>query len=148
MVSIDPGLNTGIAVWSRNGRLKFTDLCKCPKITDDCVRVGVLCSWVYARLLALPDGPVYIEGVRSFASARSWAASTRGNLSLLAYIVGGYIRVCQELGRAVYVIDPQWKGQLTEKALELRIRRAGIAQPLGDHVREAVGLGLSVLQRL
>jgi len=43
----------------------------------------------------------------------------------------------------------EWKGGLNKKALELRIERAlGNGVRFSEHTREAVGLGLSLLEVL
>ena len=152
-VSIDPGLNTGIAGWGGVELQSWHLLRESNRASQEspAVRVGLLCCGLDSVLSQYPNANrVYIEGVRSFTSARSWAASTRGNLALLAYIVGGYIHVCQERNLLVEIIDPKWKGQLPTRALESRITRAGVCGEAvyKEHVREAIGLGLSVTGRL
>lgn len=150
MVSVDPGLNTAIVFWQLGNVDRATILRAPPKRLGDVARLMTLFERFDGALQADSTTiyKVYIEGVRSFASARSWASSTRGNLALLSYIVGGYVRICQDYELDVEIVDPKWKGQLTEGALERRIRRAGYQGTMREHEREAIGLGYSVQGRL
>lgn len=147
-VSVDPGFNTAVAYWAGD-ELVSTVIFRAPQGLTTMERLAYLFT-KFTEALEGDDNmeTVYIEGVRSFQSARSWASSTRGNLATLAYIVGGYIHICQAFELKVAVINPKWKGQLTDHALEQRIKRAGIDLPLREHEREAIGLGLSVAGRL
>lgn len=150
MVSVDPGLNTALAWWD-GPKLYRTLILRAPpakKMSDMDRMLYLFDRFTEALQGDDPIDTVYIEGVRSFQSARSWASSTRGNLALLSYIVGGYVHICQEYELPCVIVDPKWKGQLTEGALERRIRRAGYRGTMREHEREAIGLGYSVTGRL
>jgi hypothetical protein len=84
---------------------------------------------------------VVIEGVEIYSgSLKSMTAATRGDLSLLAYIVGAYYHYFH--GLPTEIISPQWKGQLTYTALDEWVYRINGQHYKSEHIRAAVGLGL------
>lgn len=160
VITVDPGWNTGIAYWI--GDLKpITFLIKEPprrkKIKIEPVRLRYMFSKFEAALKSTPQDKIdtcYIEGVEMWSgNVRSLTSAQRGNLFALAYIVGGYISICYRFGITTKLVYPRgnkakgqvmWKGQLNEKKIIARIKRInGMIYP--EHVREAVGIGFSVM---
>ena len=88
---------------------------------------------------------VYIEGVEIYRnSIKSMTSATRGNLSLLAYIVGAYVQdVYNDYNKPV-IVSPQWKGQLNYKALAIWVKRIINKEYKTEHELAAVGIGLAV----
>ena len=163
-ITIDPGWNTGIAVW--NGTLDpscclIKEPAKNSKIKIETVRLNymfekfnsVITDFLKHTELQL----AYIEGVELWSmNPRSVASAARGDTFTLAYLIGGYIRILQEKEICVRVVYPRgdkkkgrkmWKGQMSAKMVHSRIFRInGISYP--EHIREAVGIGFSVIGEL
>jgi hypothetical protein len=147
VLTIDPGLHTGIALHNHERVLetavfsaKKQDILE-NKISTLLATISVLTPRFGVRVKA---DLVIIEGVQVWQSAASHAAAARGNLSLLAYIVGAYYGLFAfELGIPTIIIEPTaWKGQLTEEALRERIRRETGAVYENEHILSAVGIGV------
>jgi hypothetical protein len=159
VITCDPGWNTGLAYWMGD-YTPITYIIKEPprrkKIKIEPARLkfmfqkfnAILCS--HAPLV----DSVYIEGVEMWSgNVRSLTAAQRGDLFSLAYLVGGYISICQSKGVSVKLVYPRgnkakgrvmWKGQLNTEKLIKRIYRIN-QQKYPEHIREAVGIGFSVM---
>jgi hypothetical protein len=91
---------------------------------------------------------LFIEGVEFWSgSAVSMASAARGNLSLLAYIVGGILGTC----RVPYteIISPKdWKGQLSYKVLRAHLHNEFGIDTSNEHEASSIGMGLWILGRL
>ena len=149
-LAIDPGVNTGWAYWGEDDRLdpRYTGVFHAPKAE---MGLEQRLKEMYSQFQRLvewckPLNFVIIEGTEDWGTAQSRVSSASGALQLLSYLVGGYAA----LSPAFIIRMPrEWKGGLNKKALELRIERAlgnGVRFP--EHTREAVGLGLSLLEVL
>ena len=153
VIAIDPGINTGVAVFKDKTSLPETHVfsvekfCKTheDKLLSLCQQLNKALS-IYETRGAL----VLIEGVQVWGSAVSHAAAARGDLSFLAYIVGVYYTLCAvEYSVETLIIKPtDWKGQLTETALREWIRRDTGMVYENEHVLSAVGLGILTKGRL
>jgi hypothetical protein len=143
VLSIDPGLHTGLAY--------FPDDFIVPDVMDFNVdyKAKTIAEKLDSLLIKLDVLDLYklkiewvvIEGVQIWAtSLKSMTAATRGNLSLLAYIVGAYYQYFN--GLFVEIISPQWKGQLPISALRVWIKQINGQEYRSDHINAAVGLGL------
>ena len=158
-MTVDPGWSTGIAWWMGDYK-PITHIIKEPprrkKIKIEPSRLKFMFSKFHAILQShLPSVDyVYIEGVEMWSgNVRSLTAAQRGDLFALSYLVGGYINICQSRGVTVRLVYPRgnkakgrvmWKGQLNTSMLIKRIHRIN-KQTYPDHIREAVGIGFSVM---
>lgn len=159
VITVDPGWNTGIAYWTGDYK-PMTRIIVEPSrrkiIKIEPIRLKYMFTNFRQIVGSLPQVPdeCYIEGVEMWSgNVRSLTAAQRGNLFALAYIVGGYINVCQKACMSVKLVYPRgnkakgqvmWKGQLNTEKLIKRIKRInGMTYP--EHVREAVGIGFSVM---
>lgn len=81
-------------------------------------------------------------------SATSMASAADGDLFKLTYLTGYLARVFQEFtghSNTSYLVKPgEWKGQLSKGAIDRRIKRA-IGMQYGNHIADAVGIGLQVM---
>jgi len=77
-------------------------------------------------------------------SSTSMAAGSKGDLFKLTFLTGRLAQVAYDAGAEVVLVKPgEWKGQLSKKAVDRRIDRAlGLA--FGNHVSDAVGMGLAM----
>jgi hypothetical protein len=161
ILTIDPGWNTGIAYWI--GTLEpLTQIIREPLKVKQTKLEAKRLKFMFIRfnkfLDVWPDiKKVYIEGTQLWVSSiKSMASVQRGNLFSLAYLVGGYSAICVARNIEVEIIYPSgkitatrkiWKGQLNSLQLARRIQRInGKAYP--EHIREAVGIGFSVMNIL
>lgn len=84
---------------------------------------------------------VVLEGIEFWVTPRGIAG--RGDAVQIAYLVGALIYVTLESGRECKVVDAkEWRGQLTDKALNAVIERHYGFKPV-EHVREAIGIGMN-----
>lgn len=143
VLAIDPGLHTGIAYFPGNvivpEIMDFNVDWKAKTIAEklDSLLIKLDMLDLYKRKIEW----VVIEGVEIWSgSLKSMTAATRGNLSLLAYIVGAYYHYFSDLDTEI--ISPKWKGQLTYSALDEWIYRINGKHYASEHIRAAVGIGL------
>lgn len=155
VLTIDPGWNTGLALWSGSLTpatwvIKEPAKLKVNKIEID--RLEYMYTKFEAALKGINIKLVIIEGVEMWSgSTRSLTSAKRGDLFALAYMVGGYLSICKNLDIKTKLVYPRgdrskgremWKGQLNAGMVEKRIRRLnGATYP--EHIREAVGIGFS-----
>jgi hypothetical protein len=159
VITVDPGWNTGIAYWLGDNK-PITKIIKEPPrrkiIKVEPSRLKYMFAQFSAIINSFIDTPddCYIEGVEMWSgNVRSLTSAQRGNLFSLAYLVGGYIEICHRKNIIVRLVYPRgnkakgqvmWKGQLNTKKLTKRIQRInGLTYP--EHIREAVGIGFSVM---
>lgn len=157
VLTVDPGWNTGWALWLSDNK-PLTGIIKEPPrrkiIKLEPMRLSFMFG--YFRILLETHSPleVIIEGVEMWSgNVKSMTAAQRGNLFSLAYIVGGYIECCSSRGISCKLVYPRgnkakeqvmWKGQLNAKQLAARIKRIN-GETYPEHIREAVGIGFSVM---
>lgn len=153
VLTIDPGWSTGLAYWI--GDLEpITDIIKEPakrkKIQSEVLRLKYMLSKFEAYIKAKEPDEAIIEGVELWSgSVRSMASATKGDTFTLAYLVGGYMKICIDYGVDVRLVYPRgdkkrgkeaWKGQMNADMIAKRIHRInGVTYP--EHIREAVGIG-------
>ena len=98
----------------------------------------------FKRRLDLEEGyikKVILEGIEFWVTPRGIAG--KGDAVQIAYLVGALIYVTLESGRECKVVDAkEWRGQLTDKALNAVIERHYGFKPV-EHVREAIGIGMN-----
>jgi hypothetical protein len=141
----DPGLNTAIAYWGYNKRVPLkTEVFHCStkvktheqKLAD--LQLGLIAHYYKCKKF-------YIEGVSVYSgSLKSMASATRGDLSLLSYIVGVYLSIFMYLKIDCEILSSQWKGQLDYDTLRLWVKRINGHEYKTEHEVSAVGMGLYV----
>ncbi len=89
----------------------------------------------------------YIEGVEVWGgSMKSSIASKTGSLFKLAFLIGGYCRICQFEGTSFTILYPsRWKGQLNDGAIIKRVYRAIKKEYPNIHTYDAVAMGLHLM---
>jgi hypothetical protein len=144
---VDPGLNTATSVW-QDENLVNTHLDQVQAGIDHEEQMTVLFCRFRPLLQTVVPSFVQIEGVQRFGGLTSETASLRGNLALLAEIVGGYCALCFVEGIEFEIILPtEWKGQMNKRILGARVKRA-MGKVFPNHVADAVGMGLKKYGRL
>lgn len=81
-------------------------------------------------------------------SVKSFASMERGDLFKLCFLIGNMSAWCEN---PPHLISPQvWKGQLSKEAVKNRIIRAYGAEwkEVGDHIADAIGIGLAMGSKL
>jgi hypothetical protein len=143
VLAIDPGLHTGIAYFPgdviipevMDFNVDWKAKTTAEKLNSLSSRIDAI-EWHKKKI-----EHVVIEGVSVYSgSLKSMTAATRGNLSLLAYIVGIYYQ--HFINFDVDIISPIWKGQLPISALRVWIKRINCQEYRSEHITSAVGLGL------
>jgi len=156
VITVDPGIHSAAAFWRDS---KYIAMYKfnsgslensadvVDRLTNDFSHI--LESNIHSSLNGKID-LVIIESVEFWASsAKSVASATRGNLSLLAYIVGAFMFACTSRGIPVQLISPgKWKGQLPYKALRNIIEKVFKMKCTSDHEASAIGIGLNYFGKL
>jgi hypothetical protein len=104
----------------------------------------------FVALRQFQPSMVFIEGVQIYGdSLKSLTSATRGNLSMLAYLVGVYVACCNEVSIANEIVLPrQYKGQLDKEAINKRLIRIDKMVYPNQHVRDAVAMGYLLMGRL
>lgn len=149
VMTVDPGMNTGIAYWT--GDLKpITEYIRFTKknhVIPEPMQLQELWNEFDVFLEVYKPEKVYIEAVNYWSgSLKSKVSASRGNLSKLAYLVGGYMELAQSKKITVELIPvTKWKGQLTKEATKLRVKLANGETYRNDHITDAVGIGLSIM---
>ena len=169
-ITVDPGLNTGVALWSGDSHPRVTQL-SVPKEHARASRV--------VRALALGDemrkfvekyqrrikyaviedvslwwgrdvftrhhklGKCYLIPVKSDWTT-SIVAARKGHTFFVAHIIGIYIQVLFEFGILTKTVPVhQWKGNRSKKKVEELIYKVNGIKYASDHLSDAVGLGFS-----
>ena len=149
VLTVDPGLSTGWAYWLGDNK-PFADVIKLEHkemevITEES---QVLEMWQKFELLytTYEIKTTYIESAAVWmGSNKSMAATATGSITKLAYIIGGYGRICQQYGSEFKLIKPiHWKGTMHKSAVVKRIQRInGIKYK--NHQADAVGIGFGIM---
>jgi len=157
VATVDSGYNTAMAVW--RGAMIDLDMIHMPKIeyftVSDAIKQKedkLMTAWAKFEhaLLQHPDiGMVFIEDTALWQeSLTSLTSGSTGDLLTLSQVIGGYAMICFSHGiRFKLIPAQQWKGQLNKGAVARRIiREMGEAwQFKNDHITDAVGMGLSMI---
>ena len=149
VLTVDPGMTTAWAYWEKK-RFPYQ-----PLVDSFNTETGAPIEeqaeelWRSFQTLIYHHIPekCYIEGVEVWTkSLRSNVASKTGKLFKLAFIIGGYCRLCQERGIEFQIINPsKWKGQLNDKAIKRRVLRVNKNQYRNQHITDAVAMGFSIM---
>ena len=146
-ITVDPGWYTGLAYWSGNlepdfklikvrriGKKKLTWE---EKIDSMSIQFKAYCHIVKPQTVYIESTTVYAQSAKSMSATR--------HLMHLNVLIGEYRRGAKEAGaNKIKLLEPmEWKGQLSKKATDLRIKRInGLTYP--SHISDAVGIGLSI----
>jgi hypothetical protein len=141
--TIDPGITTAIQYWN-DGVPGDKVVHKVPESKMDSA-MGNRLDFLTAKMNFRHVQYVIIEAMDfRMGSARSMASAGRGNLSLLAYIIGA-ISHRAIIDNAI-VLDPvtysQWAGQLTYKQLRIVLEKKFGFVSKNNHEAAAYGIGL------
>lgn len=109
------------------------------RVKDICAWFDGLCSRLQPRVVVL-EWPEVWEG-----SMKSQASATSGNLGKLFYLVGGLGEVARRNCPClpVLVSAKEWKGQLSKKAVGMRLNRKLPLRIFKNHEEDAVAMGLA-----
>lgn len=145
-ITIDPGRNTGIAIWYGNKYPDIYEINTPKRFTAESILpylgdhfIEIISKYSYLKK-AIIEGVDYREN-----SIISRVSAQRGNLSILSYIVGNY----QALLRINLISDiriltaKEWKGNLTKEATATRVKLINGLTYSSDHITDAVAIGFS-----
>jgi hypothetical protein len=140
LISIDPGVN--YFAWALFDDSKFV---ACGTVKRESAQAMIF-SWI-GICSAYKPHELVIEGQQVFPSAKSWSSAVEGHLIDLAHCTGMLVGSFEE-GLQWAIIPPtRWKGQLTKKVVQARIKEVTGCN-FDGHEADAVGLGLWHLGKL
>lgn len=155
VLSIDPGIDWGYAVWNSHGThffklespIKSGVLWASKTITNWHEKLDVACRQFDTLLKDLihPLERVIIEEPAYFQSAGGGVAARRGDLVKLALVTGAFAGIANCKYMAVIELVPvtTWKGQLPKEVVIKRIReKLPKIKGVTSHAWDAVGIGL------
>jgi len=151
ILTIDPGINTGIAhfkthddkrpdVYELRAPIKGSIEDRIKYLSNKFNVLIYLCNNI--RLCS----SCYIESVEFWQqNLTSVTSAVRGNLSFLAYIVGAYSAICLRNEIEVHLLPARaWKGQMDKEVTAERVRRVNGITYKNSHITDAVGIGFSL----
>jgi hypothetical protein len=163
VLCVDPGLDgTGLAWWrtlvARRGPARPPSWTAVIRSTaggsweDRAEEITGKALWRLGKALRADDRAalVVIETPRLWGgSATSYASAAKGDLFKLAFLAGSLAHALRrkplEAGALDAITPGQWKGQLSKKLVDARIRRAlGPGARYPNHAADAVGMGLAL----
>lgn len=151
MLTIDPGMNTGLALWNGEDLLSVHQITvkHTHNVEDFCVLAKEFEHFLWDECTCLHKVVIEYPGLWA-GSAVSMAAASSGDLVKLATMVGillGVLRTVDHVGTPEILLpSPQgWKGQLPKEGVEMRVRRALGRSWSTTHMNDAVGIGLHIL---
>ena len=156
-ISMDPGDNTGLALWDKDKLVKtYTwKLIGKEKNLSEAERQGLMNERFRDVLRSLPKPSQFIiEGVNLWGqSAKSQAAALRGDTFRLAYLVGSYIETYRrhnKRGKVEIITVQSWKGNLpTDILINETITFCKDSKLIpNEHVACAVGIGMAQIGKL
>lgn len=163
LFTMDPGDNTALVFWGDGTQPRssyFYALKAKETKLSIAARQQILTSAIEKDLKTLSRLYPYavwkfkfiIEGVDfRGSSAKSQAAAGRGDLSRLAYLVGGMVNVFQSVfpaGEVDIVTAIKWKGNLPDTIVEKEVERYIKEPPLNVHMACAIGIGMNYFGKL
>jgi hypothetical protein len=149
VLTVDPGLGTGWAYWTGNLKPETGVFKMKRKKTDGDEVILNTAIENFRQVLKKYEGRIdacHIEKMETWASShKSMMATLRGDLMLVEGIAKSYGTLCAVSGiKYFYIKARQWKGQLPDDIVDLRIERVnGISYP--QHISSAVGMGMSLM---
>ena len=153
ILTIDPGINTGIAHFKTHDD-KRPNVYEIRARKDASIEKRLLNIHVeFNTLLYIIEEEeksdlvsCYIESVEYWEqNLISRTSAVRGNLSFLSYMVGVYSSVCFQHGIEVHLLPARaWKGQMDKEVTAERVRRVNGITYKNSHITDAVGIGFSL----
>jgi len=146
VLTVDPGINTGWCLWM-DGKPYKTGVFRSVRTSEIEMKLFDLTAKFFKIIQPFTFSyTVYIEGVDyREGSLKSKVSASRQNLILLAYIVGAYVAMCRSKNLLFKIVKAsEWKGQLSDKAVDLRIQRL-TGEKYKQHISSAVGIGYGLM---
>lgn len=155
ILTVDPGVTFGWALWDTDqGEIHPIEIgtfngvrgqeWQCKTVTASMhfkELIGGKLSWLPQEIYC--EMPVFMEG------GKGMAASRKGSVIELAYMVGCLSIVAWEQGIPFHHVSPKWKGDMRDDQvlyrLKKRLGREFFLQKTSGHCRDAIGIGLHVL---
>lgn len=146
IATIDPGINTGIALWEDHVKLPVCKFIAVKSGIGEINQLESLCKGFYTIVLGCSARECVIESDEFWkGSLKSETSATRGNLSLLSHIVGAYFGVCSILHvKCSFIKAREWKGQMSKEIVARRVEMALGIRYSSSHITDAVGIGLAL----
>lgn len=149
-ISIDPGIETGYAIWSQQGELRTFGVISHGPRMEWLARTELTCGSLDQILAANPElAEMVCEWPQYFESEGGRGSAASGDLIKLVFMVGRTAQLAAYRGiRFLPVGVNSWKGQMSKEAVKARIKkRLGEAATVGiyKHAWDAVGIGLDHL---
>lgn len=142
-LTVDPGLaGTGWALWDNKWELIQCGIVTSrKKLTDGKMKDIALNLW--DEVAFHPPTMVYIEQPQKFNSAKGDMVANRGDLVKLTRLVGFIEAFFQFRGAQTEMVSiMKWKGQLSKRIVEDRVKRILPKLKAESHAVDAVGIGL------
>jgi hypothetical protein len=152
MVTIDPGFNTAIADWSTLQDVAPPDV-SFFTVPDTITVMEDKLAWAWVRfeeiMYRIMPAIAYIEDTALWQeNLTSLVSGSSGDLFTLTKLIGGYCHVCMNLRIKFKLITVEsWKGQTSKDVVERRIIREKGWMFKNDHITDAVGIGLSMINK-
>ena len=155
VLTVDTGDNTAIAHWKGHKFPIVTEI-NCPvwKLKEQNDQLKYMWIGFRSIICQITIGnhinKVYLEGTKIYSrSLISMTAATRGNLTKLDYLIGGYANICCQLNIDFEIITAQqWKGQMSKEATKAKVFLLNGKYYNSDHITDAVGMGFGIMKML
>lgn len=152
LLSIDPGRHTGFALWNHKNLLTSGAI-NGNEDTEETFIFEMSEKFEDIIKMARP-GIVLIEGAAMWsanpisvmsANKRKNSKWETGDLFVLAYLIGAYIRTCIDYGIDYKIIYPRmWKGNMGKPATKKRVIRSLGYEIKNEHEIDAIGIALGM----
>lgn len=144
-LTVDPGMNTGWALWGDSNLLKYGQFMQKHLALEEDLKN--LFNNFKNLIQETKPHRVYLEYPGVWQNSYvSMAAVNSGDLLKLAAIVGGYASLSN---CSVHFISPNtWKGQLSKDAVKFRVNRSTGISEKSSHINDAIGIGLFIFKKL
>jgi hypothetical protein len=150
VLTVDTGDNTAIAHWKGHKFPLVTEI-NCPvwKLKEQNEQLKYMWN-AFSNSLHHRYLKVYLEGTNIYRSSlKSMTAATRGNLTKLDYLIGGYANICYQLNIDFEIITAQqWKGQMSKEATKAKVFLLNGKYYNSEHSTDAVGMGFGIMKML
>jgi len=155
LVAVDPGINAmGIAVWenkvtSRSLKPNYAFCIEAPNLFDDWyTRISEMIYSLDVWISLTKPTWIVTEFPEFFEGAKGNAAAKGGDVTHMAHCCGMLHALAVKYKSSFEVLEvTKWKGQLSKKIVETRLKRAVGTQDVAgkdivDHAWDAIGVGL------
>ena len=149
-ITVDPGLNTGIAIWRETDTPEVKEIICPARIKIWTARLNYM--WCMFKKIIENKSLLccYIEGTAYYEENEvSRQALKRGDLFHLIGVSYGYAALCSAYGIDFeFILPSQWKGQMSKQATADRVFQLNGRRYSSDHITDAVGIGFAIQKRL